>query len=114
MVISALLCSLVILILAGTTPVFAQFTSAYDPTPTGTLNPQPLPSLPDPNAPSLPVKELFARKLTPIAGPARAIGSYADGCMTGAVALPISGATWEVTQLSRGEPGNRKSPRRCR
>jgi penicillin-insensitive murein DD-endopeptidase len=98
---SASICLPVILLLASVTAALAQFTSAYDPTPPGTLNPEPLPPLPNPNAPNLPARELFARKLTPLAGPARAIGSYADGCMTGAVALPISGPTWEVMRLSR-------------
>jgi penicillin-insensitive murein DD-endopeptidase len=98
---SASICLRVILLLAGTAPVLAQFTSAYDPTPRGSLNPPPLPPLPNPNAPNLPAKELFARKLTPVAGPARAVGSYADGCMIGAVALPISGPTWQVMRVSR-------------
>jgi penicillin-insensitive murein DD-endopeptidase len=97
----ALLCSFVILLLPAATAALAQFTSAYDPTPPGTLNPQPLPPLPNPNAPDVPAKELFARKLAPLAGPAHAIGSYADGCMTGAIALPISGPTWQVMRLSR-------------
>ena len=98
---SVLTCLPMVLLLAGATPALAQFTSAYDPTPPGTLDPQPLPPLPNPNTPNLPAKELFARKLTPLAGPARAIGSYADGCMTGAVALPIAGPTWQVMRLSR-------------
>jgi penicillin-insensitive murein DD-endopeptidase len=101
MTIFALLCSLAIGILAATTPALAQFTSAYDPTPPGTLNPQPLPPLPDPNAPNVPARELFARKPTPVPGPAHSIGSYADGCMSGAIALPISGPTWQVMRLSR-------------
>lgn len=92
---------IVVLIFAGTSAAPAQFTSAYDPTPPGTLNPQPLPPLANPKAPNLPARELFGRKLTPLPGPARPIGSYADGCMTGAVALPISGPTWQVMRLSR-------------
>jgi hypothetical protein len=50
---SASICLRVILLLAGTAPVLAQFTSAYDPTPRGSLNPPPLPPLPNPNAPNL-------------------------------------------------------------
>jgi penicillin-insensitive murein DD-endopeptidase len=50
--------------------------STIDLTPPGTLNPEPLPPLANPNAPNLPAKELFARKLTPLPGPARSIGSY--------------------------------------
>jgi penicillin-insensitive murein DD-endopeptidase len=75
--------------------------STIDTTPPGTLNPKPLPPLPNPDAPNVPAKELFARKLTPLPGPARAIGSYARGCMEGAVQLPITGPTWQVMRLSR-------------
>jgi penicillin-insensitive murein endopeptidase len=72
-----------------------------DPTPPGTLNPVPLPPLADPNSPTVPAKELFARKTTPLAGPAQSIGGYADGCLSGGVALPISGPNWQVMRLSR-------------
>ncbi len=72
-----------------------------DPTPQGTLNPAPLPPLADPNAPNIPAKELFARKTEPLAGPARSIGGYADGCLAGGVPLPISGPNWQVMRLSR-------------
>ena len=78
-----------------------QAASTIDHTPPGTLNPEPLPPLANPNAPNLPAKELFARKSTPLPGPPRAIGSYADGCLAGAVALPITGPTWQVMRLSR-------------
>ena len=71
---------------------------AQDP---GTLNPEPLPPLPNPNSPTTPAKELFGRKTTPLPGPPRSIGSYADGCLAGAVALPISGPTWQVMRVSR-------------
>ena len=66
---------------------------AQDP---GTLNPQPLPPLPNPDAPKTPANELFGRKTTPLPGPPGSIGSYGDGCLAGAVALPISGPTWQV------------------
>src|ERR1700733_8352232 len=72
-----------------------------DPTPPGTLNPVPRPPLADPNSPTVPAKELFARKTAPLAGPARSIGGYADGCLAGGVALPISGPNWQVMRLSR-------------
>ena len=71
---------------------------AQDP---GTLNPQPLPPLPNPDAPKTPANELFGRKTTPLPGPSRSIGSYGDGCLAGAVALPISGPTWQVMRKSR-------------
>src|SRR5215216_2836882 len=32
---------------------------------------------------------------------ARAIGSYAKGCVAGATALPVDGETWQVMRLSR-------------
>ena len=67
----------------------------------GTLNPEPLPPLANPNSPPTPARELFARKTTPLPGPARSIGSYADGCLAGAVALPITGPTWQVMRVSR-------------
>jgi penicillin-insensitive murein endopeptidase len=71
---------------------------AQDP---GTLNPQPLPPLEDPNSPKIPAKELFARKTTPLPGPPQSIGSYGDGCLAGAIALPITGSFWQVMRVSR-------------
>jgi len=67
----------------------------------GTLDPQPLPPLTHPNDPAVPAKELFARKLTPARLATRSIGFYAKGCLAGATALPINGATWQVMRLSR-------------
>ena len=72
-----------------------------DPTPQGTLHPVPLPPLADPNSPTVPAKELFARKVEPSPGPPRSIGGYADGCLGGGVALPITGPNWQVMRLSR-------------
>jgi len=89
------------LLVAAIGPALAQDAGSPDPTPPGTLDPQPLPPLADPNSPSTPAKELFARKTSPLAGPARSIGSYADGCLAGAVALPITGPAWQVMRLSR-------------
>ncbi len=77
-----------------------QDTDTLDPTPPGTLHPEPLPPLINPDAPSTPAMELFARKLTPFPGPARSIGSYSDGCLSGAVPLPITGPSWQVMRLS--------------
>jgi penicillin-insensitive murein DD-endopeptidase len=88
-----LLRSFVLLLAVGTASVHAQ-----DP---GTLNPEPLPPLPNPTSPKTPAKELFARRTTPLPGPSRSIGSYADGCLVGAVALPIAGPTWQVMRVSR-------------
>jgi penicillin-insensitive murein endopeptidase len=86
-------------ILIGTAAAHAQANA--DPTPQGTLTPAPLPPLADPNSPTTPAKELFARKTEPSAGPARSIGGYADGCLAGGAALPISGPNWQVMRLSR-------------
>ena len=72
-----------------------------DPTPPGTLNPVPLPPLADPTSPTVPAKELFARKSEPSRGPARSIGGYSDGCLAGGTALPITGPNWQVMRLSR-------------
>ncbi len=92
---------LLIVLLMGTWPALAQNPSMLDPTPPGTLNPTPLPPLDHPDAPNTPAKDLFARKTKPLPGPARSIGSYADGCLAGAVALPVSGPAWQVMRLSR-------------
>ena len=86
-------------VVAGSCSARAQANA--DPTPPGTLNPIPLPPLENPNAPTTPAKELFARKTAPLAGPARSIGGYADGCLAGGVALPITGPNWQVMRLSR-------------
>ena len=72
-----------------------------DPTPPGSLHPEPLPQLQNPDAASTPAKELFARKSTPFPGPPRSIGGYFDGCLAGAVPLPITGPTWQVMRPSR-------------
>lgn len=67
----------------------------------GTLTPKPLPPLANPDDPSTPAKALFGRATTPAALPPQAIGGYARGCVAGAEALPIDGATWQVMRLSR-------------
>ena len=95
-----------ILLLAAAGPAVAQTapvedTDTLDPTPSGALNPEPLPPLANPDAPSTPAKELFARKPTPFPGPALSIGAYSNGCLAGAVPLPITGPSWQVMRLSR-------------
>ena len=84
---------LLILLLAAAGPAFAQ-----DP---GTLEDKVLPPLEHPDSPSTPAKELFGRKTKPDPVAARSIGFYSRGCLAGAVALPIDGATWQVMRLSR-------------
>lgn len=67
----------------------------------GSLTPKPLPPLAKPDHPSTPAKELFGRKPLPAPLEARAIGFYARGCVAGAMALSVSGRTWQVMRLSR-------------
>jgi penicillin-insensitive murein DD-endopeptidase len=44
---------------------------------------------------------LFGDQKAPASLQARAIGSYARGCLAGAVALPVNGPAWQVMRLSR-------------
>jgi penicillin-insensitive murein endopeptidase len=67
----------------------------------GTLNPQPLPPLTKPGGRDTRANQLFARKTTPTAMPARSIGFYSKGCLAGAVELPVNGETWQVMRVSR-------------
>jgi len=67
----------------------------------GSVNPEPLPPLANPDDPKLGAKELFGRKLLPAAMPTRVVGFYAKGCIAGAEALPLNGDTWQVMRLSR-------------
>jgi penicillin-insensitive murein endopeptidase len=67
----------------------------------GTLNPKPLPALQHPDAAGTPAKQLFGRITAPAQGSARVEGFYSNGCLTGAVALPINGREWQVMRLSR-------------
>ena len=67
----------------------------------GTVSPKQLPPLSNPDDPALPAKELFGRSTEPASLRARSIGSYARGCVAGAAAVPIDGATWQVMRLSR-------------
>jgi penicillin-insensitive murein DD-endopeptidase len=46
-------------------------------------------------------KRVFGRLADPSAGSPRSIGSYAKGCIAGAVALPADGATWQVMRPAR-------------
>ncbi len=56
---------------------------------------------PVPLRPVIAAKTLFgaAKSASPLA--ARAIGSYARGCLAGAVALPVDGPAWQAMRLSR-------------
>ena len=46
-------------------------------------------------------KKLFGAVKEPAPLAARAIGTYAHGCLSGAVALPIDGPAWQEMRLSR-------------
>ena len=65
------------------------------------LDPKPLPPLPNPQDPAMAAKELFGRSSKPARCQRRSIGSYARGCVAGAAAIPVDGATWQVMRLSR-------------
>jgi penicillin-insensitive murein DD-endopeptidase len=76
----------------------ANLASAQD---KGSVNPEPLPPLANPNDPATPAKELFGRKATPALLAAHTIGFYSKGCIAGAKALPLDGDTWQVMRQSR-------------
>ena len=48
-----------------------------------------------------PAKKLFGAKKLPVNLQARAIGSYAKGCLSGAKALPVTGPAWQAMRTSR-------------
>src|SRR2546429_9966993 len=94
---------LAVLFLAAPSSAVAQEKHLIDPMLPGSLDPKPLPPLKNPDAPSIPAKELFARKSTPFPGPPRSIGGDFNGCPAGAASRPIPGPTWHGLRLS----GNR-------
>src|SRR6185312_2568551 len=85
--------SIAILMLAGCGVVAAQDL--------GTMHPKALPPLEHPGDPKTAAKELFGRETKPVKSAPVSIGYYTNGCITGAVALPITGPTWQVMRLSR-------------
>lgn len=54
-----------------------------------------------PAKPIIPAKTLFGKVKGPSLLQARAIGTYARGCLAGAVALPVDGPAWQAMRLSR-------------
>lgn len=58
-------------------------------------------SLSVPKPPVVPAKALFGSATTGAPLKARAIGSYARGCLSGGVALPVDGPAWQAMRLSR-------------
>src|SRR5689334_17224918 len=95
---AARLIAVVVLVVGGSAA--AQEKPRIDPTPPGSLNPEPLPRLEHATA-ATPAKEFFARKPAPFPGPPLSIGGYSDGCLAGAAPLPIDGPSWQVMRLSR-------------
>src|SRR5207237_5886607 len=67
----------------------------------GTLNPQPLRPLANPDDPKTPAKELFGRRTRPSREAGRVVGFYNNGCLAGGAELPINGPSWQVMRLSR-------------
>lgn len=51
--------------------------------------------------PPIPAKELFGAAKTPAPLAARAIGTYAKGCLAGGQAFPVDGPAWQAMRLSR-------------
>jgi penicillin-insensitive murein endopeptidase len=50
---------------------------------------------------AIPAKQAFGAVLTPAQLAARAIGSYARGCLAGGQMLPVDGPAWQAMRLSR-------------
>eukprot|EP01032_Pedospumella_encystans_P003749 gene3749-4432_t len=48
-----------------------------------------------------PAKELFGGMALPAKAAPSPYGSYAKGCIAGAVAIPTDGPTWQAMRLSR-------------
>src|SRR5437588_12869333 len=103
-----LVCLLAVLFLAAASSAVAQEKHLIDPMLPGSLDPKPLPPLKNPDAPSIPAKELFARKSTPFPGPPRSIGGDFNGCLAGAESPPIPRPTWQCMRQpinrNRGHP----------
>jgi penicillin-insensitive murein endopeptidase len=97
----AVVCLLAVFLFAAASSAVAEEKHVIDPMLPGSLNPEPLPPLKNPDAPSTAAKELFARQSTPFPGPPRSIGGDFDGCLAGAVSLPITGPAWQVMRPSR-------------
>ena len=48
-----------------------------------------------------PAKQVFGRMAMPANTPAAAHGFYSKGCLSGGIAMPVDGPTWQVMRLSR-------------
>ena len=92
--------SLILLLFCGTV---AAEQVAPSKTAATTVPPKPVPKpAPKKPAPKSPIaRDLFGAAAAPAPLAARAIGSYAKGCLAGGVSLPINGPDWQVMRLSR-------------
>ncbi|MCF8476367.1 MAG: penicillin-insensitive murein endopeptidase [Pseudolabrys sp.] len=80
---------------APTTPVVALPPAESVPMPPGR------PSIAEQKDKLVSAKALFAAEKLPSLGKAMAIGYYPRGCLSGGVALPVNGPTWQVMRISR-------------
>ncbi len=92
MAIAAALCGAALLLTGQPLPARAQDTAAQEAAHRRAV----LAALPRDAA-----QRVFGLATRPAPGPARAIGSYAKGCLAGAVALPADGPNWQVMRPSR-------------
>ena len=85
--------ALLVVLVAGSVPTLGQ----------STTDQQGLAKLAGSNADvnKIPAKKLFGRQRLPANLRAKAIGTYARGCLSGGKAVPINGPTWQVMRLSR-------------
>jgi penicillin-insensitive murein endopeptidase len=88
----ALLLALVLGFVAAATPVVAQDTAEETSRAIAKVKAE---------MPADAAKVLFGGAKAPAPLAARSIGAYSRGCLAGAVALPVNGATWQVMRLSR-------------
>ena len=95
------------LIVGLTLVIFYGAAAAQGPAPQTVATPAPPKPAAKPTAKKKPPKpspiarELFGAATAPAPLAARAIGSYAKGCLAGGVSLPINGPDWQVMRLSR-------------
>jgi penicillin-insensitive murein endopeptidase len=82
-----------LLLCAASLAVLGQSATAQDPVPIASLGTAALNKIP--------AKTIFGGQKVPANLQARAIGTYARGCLAGAQALPINGSDWQVMRLSR-------------
>jgi penicillin-insensitive murein endopeptidase len=85
-------CMLLLLVCGSIAAAAGKKSTAAQPTP-------PFKVVKKPKGP--PANRLFGGVDAPAPLAARAIGSYAKGCLAGALSLPINGPSWQVMRLSR-------------